>query len=97
MIPHDFKGTNVHASPPKGYEEMIGWLHCFHNGVCCVSAWKPTPEQLEILNAGGSVFVSVMTGSKHDITGKLQPVILPTFVGTEDDVRAVVSDTGGVW
>jgi len=97
MITHDFPGTNVHAAPPPGYEEMIGWLHCFHNGATCVSAWKPDAEQLAVLNAGGSVFVSVMSGSKHDINGKVQPNIFPTYVGTEEDVRAVVSDTGAVW
>jgi hypothetical protein len=97
MIPHDFEGTNVHASPPPGYEEMIEWLHCFHNGVCCVSAWKPTEDQLAKLNAGESVFVSVMSSQRHDITGKVVPTILPTFVGLEEDVLAVVSDTGGVW
>jgi len=97
MITHEFEGCNVHAAPPPGYEEMIGWLHCFHNGRTCVSAWKPSPEDLEKLNAGQSVFISVMSGSQHDINGKLTPRIIPTFVGTEDDVRMIVLDTGATW
>lgn len=97
MITHDFEGANIHAAPPRGYEEMIGWLHCFHNGATCVSAWKPTAEDLEKLNAGQSVFISVMSGSRHDVTGKIQPNILPVYVGMEDDVRQVVMDTGATW
>jgi hypothetical protein len=90
---HDFKGANVHASPPPGYEEMVEWLHCFHNGATIVSAWKPTTEELAELNAGGSIFVSVMSGSRKD--GR--PLIFPMFVGTEENVKEVVSDTGHVW
>lgn len=97
MIPHEFPGCNVRAAPPPGFEEMIGTLDCFHNGRCCVSAWKPSPEQLAALNAGASVFVSVMSMAKHDINGVLRPNIFPTFVGLEDEVKGVVSDTGNVW
>jgi hypothetical protein len=97
MITHDFEGANVHAAPPPGYEEMIGWLHCFHNGQACVSAWKPSPEDLEKLNAGQSVFISVMTGTRQGPDGRILPNIYPTFVGMEDETKEVVSDTGRVW
>lgn len=90
---HNFEGANIHAAPPKGLDEMIGWLHVFHNGRCCVSAWKPTPEELTALNNGESIFISVMSGQ----TDSGRPMIFPTFVGTEENCREVVSDTGKVW
>ena len=89
----NFPGANIHASPPKGYEEMIDWLHCFHNGACCVSAWQFTKEQWEQLSKDRTIFMSVMSGTRED--GR--PIILPVFVGTEDDCREIVSDTGKVW
>ena len=91
--PVDFEGANIHAAPPAGYEEMIGWLHVFHNGATCVSAWKPDAEELARLNAGEPIFISVMSGSQKN--GK--PVILPCYVGSEDNCREVASDTGKVW
>ena len=84
---HDFEGSTDHYGPPKGLEEMIGWLHVFKNGATVVSAWKPSLEDLEKLNAGESIFVSVMSGD----------VVLPMFVGTEREVKLVASDTGKVW
>lgn len=87
METHDFKGSTDHFGPPPGLEEMIGWLHVFRNGKCVVSAWKPTPEELDRLNKGESVFVSVMSGN----------AVCPMFVGLEDETRAVVSDTGKTW
>lgn len=97
MIAHEFEGCNVCAAPPPGYEEMISSVNGFHNGATWVTAWKPSPTDLEKLNAGGSVFVSVMSGSRRDDEGKIRPNIIPMFVGTEDDAKSVVSDTGGVW
>lgn len=91
----NFEGANIHAAPPRGYEEMVGWLHCFHNGAACVSAWKLSDEALfQIRNHGvDTVFLSVMSGSQPD--GR--PIIMPVFVGVEDEVLEVVSDTGKVW
>ncbi len=84
---HDFKGSTHHYGPPKGLEEMIGWLHVFKNGKTVVSAWKPTPEELKKLNNGESMFISVMSGE----------TVLPVFVGTEKECKLVVSDTGKTW
>lgn len=92
-ITHDFEGSTHHYGPPPGLEEMVGWLHLFSNGRCNVSAWKPTPEELARLNAGESLFVSVMSGC--DATGR--PIVFPMFVGTEEETKAVVSDCGAVW
>lgn len=97
---HDFEGSNHHFGPPPGLEEMVGWLHVFSNGKCVVSAWKPSPEMLERLNAGESIFLSVMSGQRLAQTPEgpvLVPSVWPTFVGTEEEVKAVVSDTGKVW
>jgi len=90
---HEFEGANIRAVAPTGFEEMIGTLYCFHNGHACVSAWKPDAAMLEKLNAGESIFISVMTGS----TKEGRPIISPVYVGTEDDCLEVVSDTGKVW
>ena len=90
---HDFEGSNIHMGPPPGLEEMVGWLHVFSNGACNVSAWRPSPEELARLNAGESLFVSVMSGC--DERGR--PRVFPMFVGTEDVCLEVVSDTGKVW
>lgn len=90
---HEFEGANIHAVAPPGFEEMIGHLYVFHNGRSCVSAWKPTPEELEVLNAGGSIYVSVMSGT----TDEGRPAIIPMYVGTEENCLQVVSDTGAVW
>lgn len=85
--PHDFKGSNRHYGPPPGLDEMVGHLHVFMNGQVVVSAWKPTPEELAKLNAGESIFVSVMSGSN----------VFPIYVGCEETCRTVASDTGKVW
>lgn len=90
---HDFEGSTHHYGPPPGLEEMVGWLHLFSNGCCVVSAWRPTAEELARLNAGESLFISVMSGSNAE--GR--PIVYPMFVGTEEETKAVVSDTGGVW
>lgn len=74
-----------------------GWIaeirRYFNNDGEYVAAWKPTPEELARLNAGESLFVSVM--SDCDPTGR--PIVFPMFVGTEEETKAVVSDCGGVW
>lgn len=88
-----FEGATIKALPPSGLDEMIGTAYVFHNGVSCVYAWKPTPEDLERWNAGEFVFVSVMLGTQQDGS----PAIAPMYVGHEDDCKAVVSDTGKVW
>jgi hypothetical protein len=89
----DFEGATHRFGPPPGLDELIGNLHVFSNGHVVVSSWKPTAEELANFNAGGSIFVSVMSGSDH--TGK--PHVFATFVGDEPTCKLVVSDTGKVW
>ena len=90
---HEFPGCNIAAHAPQGFEEMISTLYCFHNGRSCVSAWKPTPEELATLNAGGSIYISVMSGCTPD--GR--PQIMPVFVGDEETCLAVTKDAGKGW
>lgn len=85
--PIQFEGVTHHFGPPPGLEEMIGSLYVFQNGRTVVSAWMPSAEELAKLNAGEAIFVSVMSGAS----------VFPMFVGTEDQVKAVASDTGRVW
>lgn len=94
--PHDFEGSTHHFGPPKGFPETeCGWLHVFSNGRCNVSAWKPSAELLATLNAGGSIFISHMTGVNPNAPH--MPVVFPTFVGSETECLEVVSATGKTW
>lgn len=87
MEPIKFPGATDYFGPPDGLEEMIGHLHVFRNGHTVVSAWKPSAEDMARPNAGEAIFVSVMSGA----------AVFPMFVGTEEDCKAVASDTGRVW
>lgn len=71
MIPIDFPQTNtVLKSPPdlegscqeiRAYQgEVVGGI--WDGSQVVVTAWKPSPEELEELNNGGSVFLHVMGG-----------------------------------
>lgn len=105
---HYFAGSNHHFGPPPGQEDRVGWLHIFGNLGGYVSAWKPTPEHLAILNAGGSIFMSVQGGSRGVVTArtleggikevKKMPYVFPVFVGSEEEVKGVLSRDGQeVW
>jgi hypothetical protein len=63
MIPRRIAGATHHLGAPRGWNpETDG--HCgvlpvrAVDGVC-LSAWEPTPDELAILNAGGSVILQV--------------------------------------
>ncbi|WP_421505516.1 hypothetical protein [Brucella pseudogrignonensis] len=81
-----FAGANKELMPPTGAEN-ISSLHTYTNGMCSVSCWHLSPDELAEVIRTGRVFVSVFSGSS-------QP---PIFVGGEDNVRSVVVDYGGVW
>lgn len=72
--------------PPEGAENVSD-LHTFTNGMCSVSCWQLSPEEIAEVARTGRVFLSVFSG-------RTQP---PVFVGAEQEVRAVVVDFGGVW
>lgn len=86
--PVEFDGQITVFGPPPGKEEEIGSLPVFGNGVSVVSCWQFTEAEWEQVKANDyKVFLSIMSGG----------VVLPCFVGSEQQIAAVVSDTGKVW
>lgn len=85
--PVKFDGANFNFGPPVGLEEMVGHLPCFLNGRSVVSAWKLSPEELAEVNRTGVVFITIMSGRS----------VFPMYVGSEETVKDVASDTGHVW
>lgn len=83
----DFEGSNFTYTAPKGQEDRVGELKVFRNGLCIVSAWRPSPEELKQINETGLIFASSLSGG----------VLYPLYIGSEQTVAAVVSDTGKVW
>lgn len=70
MIPRRIHGANRWMGAPVGWNPEIDG-HCSHlavrMSVCetlvfCESAWEPTPEDLDLLNKGGSVILRVVGG-----------------------------------
>ena len=66
MLPLRISGATHFLGAPKGWEpEKDG--RCSHLAVRRVdevwqSAWEPTPAELAVLNAGGSVILSIVGG-----------------------------------
>lgn len=83
----DFTGSNMVLRAPSGEEDRVSSLHTFTNGSCSVSCWQLSEEEIEEVRRTGRVFVSIWSG-------RTQP---PVFVGSEDAVRNLVVDYGGVW
>lgn len=82
----DFEGTNRTLLPPSGAENVID-LRVFNNGSCTVSCWELSDEELAQVSRSRQVFLSVFFG----------PTSPPVFVGSEETVRNLVVDFGGVW
>ena len=85
--PVKFEGSNHSFGPPPGLEEMVGHLPVFANGRSVVTAWKLDPEELAEIMRTGMVFCTMMTGMNA----------YPMYVGSEETVRQVCSDTGPTW
>lgn len=86
--PIPFDGHTHDFGPPPGLDEMVGRLPCFMNGATVVSAWQLDPTELQaVIDSDGIVFVSHMTGTQ----------VYPCYVGSEESVKEVASDTGKVW
>lgn len=81
-----FEGANRKPGPPPG-SENVGDLYTYTNGLCSVSCWQLTPEEIAEVARTGRLYVSILSGPS-------QP---PVFLGGEDEVRALVVDYGGVW
>jgi hypothetical protein len=80
----DFPGATITLA---GESEDVGDLRVFRNGICCVSCWELSDEELAEIVRTKRVFISVFSGAS-------QP---PVYVGAEEQVRSVVIDYGGVW
>lgn len=85
--PAKLEGANMVLRAPEGQEETCRDLCTFTNGSCSVSCWEFSAEELNEIVRTGRIFVSVHSG-------RTQP---PVFVGSEETVRALVVDFGGVW
>lgn len=71
MINKRIVGTTIVLGAPAGWKEQTDDANCVGLAVrvetlgrltVCHSAWEPTPEELERLNAGASVILSVVGG-----------------------------------
>lgn len=62
MIPLRIQGANVVMKAPPGMEDEVHDLHCLVTEGFYVSRWEPTPDELAVLVAGGSVELWVMGG-----------------------------------
>lgn len=69
MIPLRIEGATIIMRAPRGKEDEVRDLHVLvtEDGYS-VSRWEPTPEELQVLIAGGSVELWVM--------GRQPPVFL---------------------
>jgi hypothetical protein len=78
MNPVDFAFTNRMLLPAQGYtDEEMPPLPVFSDDTVCISAWKPTPEELAALNAGQPLYLVLLTG------GTQPPVKLTTTCPVE--------------
>lgn len=84
--PVQFEGANMLLRAPEGAENVSN-MHTFTNGMCSVSCWELSADELAEINRTGRIYLSVFSG-------RTQP---PVFVGDEETVRSIVVDFGGVW
>lgn len=68
MIPLRIACADMVMTAPPGQEGQVRDLHVKFIDGASVSRWEPTPEELELLNAGGSVELWIM--------GRQPPVML---------------------
>lgn len=59
MIPMRIEGADLIM---RGNGPGVRDLHVKRIDDCCVSRWEPTPDELAVLNAGGSVELWVIGG-----------------------------------
>jgi hypothetical protein len=72
MTPVDFPEANCHPGPPKGYaESQVATISAYAGQIergsmegapIIVTAWRPSPEELAMLNEGHPIFVSFISG-----------------------------------
>ena len=85
--PVSFPGVNRRLGPPHGDDDVkVQPMDAFGNGVCSVSLWQLTPEELDEVKRTGCIYLTVFGGAS-------QP---PVFVGGEEQTRNLIADYG-VW
>jgi len=88
MNPVKFPEANSTFGPPAGLEEsqvqtVAAYVGQIERGSVegmsvVVVAWQPTPAELEVLNAGGAIFLSVIGGlPPHFLTTDFQSATHP--------------------
>lgn len=82
----DFPGANRTYKAPEGKEDAVAPIKLFTNGVCCVTCWEFTDEELAEIMRTRRVYMSMMSG----------PHLFPHYIGTEAVVRELNADYG-VW
>lgn len=64
----DFPESNGGLGAPRNWNEAkegpCGYLNTHHDGRDWTSCWKPTDEDLKILNGGGCIYLGVCTGDR---------------------------------
>ena len=83
MKPDKMPGANCVY---RGDDDRVADLHVFRTRWHIVSAWRPSPDELEEIQRTGIVMVAIV--------GHQLP---PIFVGSETEVRLIVSDDGQLW
>lgn len=82
----DFQGSNRYYGPPQGKEDAVVGIPAFTNGVCVITCWKLTDEEIAEISKTKRVYVSMMSGSN----------LCPHYIGLEGTVRELNADYG-VW
>lgn len=88
MKPVTFPEANAHFGPPPGIaESQVVPIHAYTGVVdrgsmegspLTVTAWKPTAEELAVLNEGAPIFLTFIGGlPPHMATVDFQQAILP--------------------
>lgn len=72
MTPVPFKGS-VQVDPPEGAPDNIVPIHIVEGidtlgRAFCVTAWKPSYEDLQALNRGEPIYVRVIGGGLNPMT-----------------------------
>lgn len=81
MIPKRIRGATHYLGAPKGWEPdkdgTCGHLAVRVDENVWQSAWEPTPRELAMLNAGGSIVLSVV-GGQPPVMLTVEPVFEET-------------------
>lgn len=82
----DFPGTNKFYGAPPGKEDAVVGIPVFTNGVCVITCWEFTDEELAEILRTRRVYMSMMSG----------PHLFPHYIGLENQVRELNADYG-IW